>query len=76
MYYLYVYVIIYVKSIYMLGKNTYYMQCRLDNVLLAVKVHGEGHTLERQLARSFDAKRARWLSAGGCQPVPVRRGEK
>ena len=48
MYYLYVYVIIYVKSIYMLGKNTYYMQCRLDNVLLAVKVHGEGHTLERE----------------------------
>ena len=27
------------------------MQCRLDKVLLAVAVHGEGHTLELQLAR-------------------------
>ena len=32
-------------------KNTYYMQCRLDKVLLAVAVDGEGHTLERQFAR-------------------------
>ena len=39
------------EFLYARKKNTYYMQCRLDKVLLAVAVHGEGHTLELQLAR-------------------------
>jgi hypothetical protein len=45
MYYLYVYVVIYILRVSIGSqKNTYYMQCRLDKVLLAFAVHGEGRT--------------------------------